>query len=481
MSKPPMILTLLAVLFIFQARAAFATDYYIDSPFGNAGHGQSRFDLGDANSRETWALRIFERPAGAGFFILARHAHGNGTWDAVVLAVDAQGKNEKKYLIPTPMFRLDGATRDAGNGKFYFVGGAKRTGRPDSDFAVTCMDITIGSSGGPCSGFGTGGTVLTSFDLGGSKDDVARRVISRPGTGIIVAGWAKDGANRYVFAVAAYYRDSGALLTRFGTGGKFNHDVYQPGNASLDVNVFDIALSDHPAEDTIIYIAGDYSRVPAHNEYTGLVMALRGWDGTLAPFGTYGYRQINAGLGNCAVNCNESISAISVKHDGSLAFAGSARDRLGNNLRIVGGMMPSGALDTRLCHGAGVCQLGYTFPDRGSGNSITPYAIAEHPMNRDLVVSDTTYYANSTVRKSYYGYLVAGRKATQRWDYGGNFGTSPTWYESYPADTILVGNKKITVGTYGYNEAVKDYRIAIASEIDLDSIFFDQFGGQRTD
>ena len=114
MSKPPMILTLLAVLFIFQASAAFATDYYIDSPFGNTENGQSLFNLGDVNSRETWALRVFERPAGAGFFILARHARGNGTWDAVVLAVDAQGRNEKKYLIPTPMFRLEHATRDAG-------------------------------------------------------------------------------------------------------------------------------------------------------------------------------------------------------------------------------------------------------------------------------------------------------------------------------------------------------------------------------
>lgn len=480
MSKRPMILTLLAVLFIFQTSTASAVDYKSDLTFGNAPYGESHFNLGDANSKEAWALRVFARPAGAGYFILARHARGNGTWDAVVLAVDAEGKNEKKYLIPTPMFRLDDATRDAGNGKFYFVGGAKRSGRPDSDFAVTCMDITIGTSGGPCSGFGTGGTVLTSFDLAGSKDDVARRVISRSGTGIIVAGWAKDGANRFVFAVSAYYRESGAPLTRFGIGGKFTHDVYQAGNANLDVNVHDIALSDDPAEDTVVYIAGNYSRVAAHNEYTGLVWALRGWDGTLAPFGMFGYAQIKANIGNCAIDCSEGVTALTVKKNRHIAFAGWASESGVVENATIGGLTPAGAADPRLCQGAGVCLMGPSY--RNGDDFIKPHAIAELPQNRELaVLVDAAFVDLNGLYE--YSETRLGRRNGKGYDYiGGTYARPATGeYSSYPAHAIWVGNTMIEVGTYAFNAAANDYRIAIRRWVDKDSIFFDQFGGQTSD
>ena len=480
MSKPPMILTLLAVFFLFQASAAFAVDYRRDSTFGSAPYGESHFNLGDANSKEAWALRVFERPGGAGYFILARHGHGNGTWDAVVLAVDAEGKNEKKYLIPTPMFRVDDATRDAGNGRFYFVGGAKRAGRADSDFAVTCMDITIGTSGGPCTGFGTGGTTLTSFDLAGSKDDVARRVVSRPSTGIIVAGWAKDGANRYVFAVSAYYRDSGAPLTRFGTNGKLTHDVYQTGNANLDVNVHDIALSDGPAEDALLYIAGNYSRVAAHNEYTGLVWALRGWDGTLAPFGMYGYAQIQAGIGNCAIDCSEGVTALTVKKNGHLAFTGWAYDTGQYTRTTIGGLTRTGTLDSRLCLGAGVCVMGPWYRDGGSFSDAR--AIAELPQNRELAVLTEGSFDDLN-GLHVYSETRLGRRDGRGYDYiSGTYARPATGeYFSYPAHAIWVRNTMVEVGTYAFNAGANDYRIAIRRWVDNDSIFFDQFGGQISD
>lgn len=477
-----MLLVALTALHVGPARAIH-TAY--DPTFGNARTGESNFDLGDANGKESWALRVFERPTDAGYFILAKHGRGNGTWDAVVLAIDKQGRNEKKYLIPTPMFRLDDATYDQGNGKFYFVGGAKRAGHADSDFAVTCMDITLGASGGVCNGFGSGGTTWTAFDLGGSKDDVARRVISRPGTGVIVAGWAKDGANRYVFAVSAYYRDSGAPLTRFGSGGKFNHDVYQTGNANLDVNVYAIALSDDTPEDTTIYIAGNYSRVAPHNEYAGLVWALRGWDGTLAPFGTYGYRQIQLGLGNCATNCSEGVGAVAVRHDRSLAISGWAYDMLGNGLMTIGGLTADGALDVRLCAGAGVCQKGYSFPNQGSGNWYAPHSVAEHPMNRNLLAAQASYQPGWNTRYragSFYTNRTATTTAWEHWGHDYAYpGVPPALYPSYPAHTIWSGKHQIEVGTYGYDETVKDYRIAIVRFKDDDPIFFDQFGGAHSD
>lgn len=378
-------------------------------------------------------MRVFERPSGAGYYVLARHGHGNGTWDAVVLAVDHDGKNEKSYLIPTPMFRLDDATYDKDNGHFYFVGGAKQAGHADSDFAITCLDIAAGASGAACSDFGNGG----------NKDDVARRVVSRSGTGV-VAGWARDGANRYVFAVAAYYRGSGQLLGRFGNASKTTFDAWQSGNANLDVNVYDLLLSDDSAEDIIVYIAGNYSRVAAHNDYTGLVWALRGWEGTLAPFGTLGVVQIPRD-GGCASGCGETVGALALRHDRSLLLSGSARDANGNDLRTIGGLTATGKLDNRLCHGTGVCLLGYTFPGHGSGSWIAPLAAAEHPLNRDLMAVDAEYMAYlspSSARFRRSG-LIADRDATRGADYTDTYANSPAiypavYYNSYPAHAIWV-------------------------------------------
>lgn len=480
---------LLGLLALVPADTAFAVQYYYDSTFGNFASGESTFDLGDTNSKESWALRVFERPSGAGYYILAKHGHGNGTWDAVVLAVDMQGRNEVRYLIPTPMFRLDDATYDKDNGRFYFVGGAKQAGHADSDFAITCLDISAGTGGAACSDFGSGGTVFTGFDLGGSKDDVARRVVSRSGTGIVVAGWAKDGANRYVFAVAAYYRNNGAPLGRFGSAGKTTFDVWQPGNATLDVNVYDLLLSDDTAENTTIYIAGNYSRVAAHNDYVALVWALRGWDGTLAPFGTLGVAQIpRVGDGSCASDCGETVGALALRHDRSLLFSGSARDANGNDLRMIGGLTASGQLDSRLCQGAGVCLVGYTFPGHGSGSWYSPLAAAEHPLNRDLMVVDAQYMAYLSPSSARYrtAGFIGNRDASLGSDYTATYAFSstvypPVYYDSYPAHAIWVGNARIEVGTYGHDEAAGDYRISLTRLIDKDTIFFDQFGGAHSD
>lgn len=453
-------------------------DLDIDPDFGNPGTGTNYYYLDEAGNAEGWGLRTFPRPGNAGWYVLAKHATGAGVWDAVVVVTTPTGVAEKTVYVRTPMFRLDDATWDSANGRFYFVGGAKQSGHADSDFAVTCVDIAVAPDGGVCSGFGNSGTAYIAFDRGGNKDDVARRVISRPNLGVLVAGWAKDDTDRYVFAATSLLRGSGGLVTRFGTNGRFTADM---GSilSNLDVNVFDIALSNDADAQARLYIAGNYSRDPERKDYDGVVLGLNAWNGvpdTWGP-GGHGFSHLWLDLGN-PTDKGDAVTAMSVLANGKLALAGWSKDQAGLNRMMLARLAKDGTLDINsgFCGSAGKCA------PFNSGRSFWPAAIGERPGTRDLViaaenpnrpgVNDETWqmvfqfsrnglYRNATTLHS--------TRAAGQLEY------------TVPAGLLMSGDAAMIVGTRRWSTVGNDHDAHLTRLLTNDTIFADMFGGARSD
>ena len=92
------------------------SDFDLDPAFGGTFPGVSIYYLDGGTSFEGHALRVFERPGKAGWYVLAKHGTGLGVWDAAVVVVKPDGNAERTVFVRTPMFRLDDATWDSANG-----------------------------------------------------------------------------------------------------------------------------------------------------------------------------------------------------------------------------------------------------------------------------------------------------------------------------------------------------------------------------
>lgn len=452
-------------------------DLDFDPDFGAGGTAQ--YYLDHAGNAEGWGLRVFPRPGNAGWYVLGKHGTGTGLWDAVVVTTTPSGTAEKTVYVRTPMFRLDDATWDSANGRFYFVGGAKQTGQADSDFAVTCVDVGNGPDGGVCSGFGASGTAYVAFDRGGNKDDVARRVISRPNLGVLVAGWAKDGADRYVFAATALLRASGGLVTRFGTNGRFTHDLGSI-RANLDVNVFDIALSNDADAQARLYIAGNYSRDTARKDYDGVVLGLNAWNGVLDSWGPggHGFSQVWLDLGNPNIDMSDAVTAMSVLANGKLALAGWSKDQAGLNRMMLARLTEGGALDINsgFCGNVGKCTPFV------SGRSFWPAAIGERPGTRDLVIA--------AENPNHPGVNDETWQMVFQFSRNGSYRAAATHHSTHadgqleytvPAGLLMSGDAAMIVGTRRWDTAGNDYDAQLTRLLANDTIFADMFGGARSD
>lgn len=439
-------------------------DYYLDTPA----------------SREGWGLRLFPRPGNAGYYVLGKHGTGAGTWEAVVVVTDSQGLATRTLYVPTPMFRLDDATFDSANGRFYFVGGARQSGHADSDFAVTCVDIDTTPAGGPCAGFGTGGTAFIAFNRGGNNDDVARRVISRPNLGVLVTGWAKDGTDRYVFAATSLLRASGGLVTRFGTNGRFTHDMDSLRD-NLDVNVFDIALSNDPDASARLYIAGNYSRDVARRNYDGVVLALNAWNGVLdSSFGPGGHGsiQIWLDLGDPATNMSDAVTALAVLANGKLAVAGWSVDQAGLDRLMLARIRENGLIDINsgFCGNEGKCTP-FT-----SGRSFWPAAIAERPGNRDLIIAAENPNNPGVNDETWQMVFQFSRDGSYR-HAATHHSTHMSGQLEYtvPAALRVTNEDAMIVGTRRYDATTADYDVLLWRLRANDTIFADMFGGAHAD
>ena len=439
--------------------------------------GTAYYYLDNAASMEEWSLRVFPRTDAPGWYVLGKHATGTGTWDAAVVVTGQDGAALRTVYVATPMFRLDDATLDTANGNFYFVGGAKRPGFADSEFAVTCVDIS--GPGGACAGFGNGGTTLIAFDRGGSKDDVARRVISRPNLGVLVAGWAKADTDRYVFVATALTRANGSVLPRFGTNGLFTADLGST-TTNLDVNVFDIALSNDPDSEARLYIAGNYSRNTARTDYDGVVLGLNAWNGVLDNWGPggHGFAQVWLDLGVVDVDMSDAITAMRVLANGKLALAGWSKDQAGLNRMMLARLREDGVLDidSGFCGSAGKCA------PFGPGRSFWPAAVGERPDTRDLLVAAENPNNPGVDDETW--------QMVFRFDHDGSYRQSATHHSPHgdgvleytvPAAMLVERDSTMIVSTCRYASATNDYDLRLTRLLHNDTIFADTFGGAHAD
>jgi uncharacterized delta-60 repeat protein/uncharacterized repeat protein (TIGR01451 family) len=194
-----------------------------------------------------------------------------------------------------------------GDGKIVAGGRAANPARgSDPDFALARYNL----GGSLDTAFGTGGKVVTDFNLG--PDVVASVAIQADGK-IVAAGIVAPGHTGTEFGLARYNPD-GTLDPTFGTGGRVVTDFQGSNDGALAVAI---------QTDGRIVAAGAATIGPRFD----FALARYNPDGTLDPtFGTGGKVATNfSGL-----NCNDQASGLVVQSDGMIVAAGVGTPADGN-------------------------------------------------------------------------------------------------------------------------------------------------------
>ena len=177
------------------------------------------------------------------------------------------------------------------------------------------------SNGTPDLNFGTNGQVTTDF---GSSDDEGRAVAIQPDGKIVVAGYTLGTSGGFNFAVARYLAN-GAPDTGFGTSGA----------VIVDFGSTDFCLAMILQPDGKLVLAGrSYNGATSDFAMVRLLS-----NGTLDnSFGTNGKVRVDL------FNENESINAIALYPNGSIAAAGETSNS-NTGAFAVAKFTPAGALD----------------------------------------------------------------------------------------------------------------------------------------
>ncbi len=213
--------------------------------------------------------------------------------------------------------------------------------------------------------FGTGGTVMTDFDL---NDESGNSVVVQSDGKIVVAGYSSD-ENSSDFAVVRYTA-SGALDTTFGVEGKVTTDFY----GSWDEG-YSVALQ----SDGKIVVAGACE----NGSDWEFALARYNIDGTLDPtFGTGG--KVTTPLGSSGYAWAYSVA---VQTDGKIVIAGESDNGTNIDIAVVR-YTASGALDPTFGTGGKVVT---DFDLDESGNSVVVQSdgkilVAGYSSNDDFAV-----------------------------------------------------------------------------------------------
>lgn len=443
-------------------------DLVPDPEFGTG--GSNAYALDDANGKEEWAFRVFPR-AGGGWWLTGNHWNGSsGTWDAGIVRVDSNGAGIATYKIATPLASLNDVAFDAATDKLYFAGSATRVGHSDTDMAVTCIDVGAATPA-KCSGFGTDGTAYVAFDIASSKNDGAWRVLVRPSLGVLLVGWAQNGASDNAIAAAALYRASGALVTRFGNDGKYWLDF--ANNDSVQA----IALSNDADTEARLYIAGSFEVPSDPGRMAGYVLALNAWTGLPdTSFGTSAGR-VTLEPRLKPSGSNDAVSALAVLASGKLAWSGWSLDSGGNRRLIVGRLHGNGTPDNAI-HDVGWIMLG-ALPMEGGLKHERPTDLAERPGNRHLVVAfEVAYEGASTLAGEHrqYAFELDADASLYR---GIAMATFPVatgqipW--ALPTGLLVTGDAVMMAGTRRWDAGTGDFDYTLARLIRGETIFEDGF------
>lgn len=464
--------------------SVFTTDLDFDPGFG--GTGKKFYDFNVSNHNADFGMRTFYRCEGIAcnpyYYVVGSHFNGS-SYDALVAKTDLNGElvgswgTNGHMTITTGMSAIWDAAIDRSMGRFYFVGSQPLFSTTSQEFSVACRDIATGAA---CAGFGNaGGTELVVFDLGGSNNDVATRVLLDSDGSLYVGGYA-DSPVGYQVAVAKLNAASGALVNAFGGDGQVtvNFGAKPSGNI---VHVFDMALSPATApHGKELYLVGD------------LILAAGHYQGYLIGFDPASGAYVDSvGVGN-GTSLGLTVTAVTVLANGDIAMAGTANTSVTNEPELLlVKLRAQGFLnfDGGFC-GGGICTRQLT----GEGlnhNWINtrPSAIAERPNTRDLVVgmqAGTWIYNfptdtySLTQKQVVQQYSASGMTlhASQQIEYPVNFGE--TAFAS-SAGMLVDSVSVMLTGSRFWSSSNGDYDITVTRLLANDSIFADQFGGPGSD
>ncbi len=197
-----------------------------DSTFNGNGRQSISFDdIGGANSDDeanALAIDSSNRIVLAGFV----QAPATSNYDFALVRVAENGTLDNSFNgtgKQTVAFNLGNTNNDKANGvaidgagRIVVVGSVDRSSAGDTDFAV----LRLNADGTPDSNFNNSGKRVVFFDLGGSKEDVARSVAIDSNGRIVVGGYAQRSAGGDFDFAALRLNDNSTVDVNFGKDGK---------------------------------------------------------------------------------------------------------------------------------------------------------------------------------------------------------------------------------------------------------------------
>jgi hypothetical protein len=427
-------------------------------------------------------LVVAENPAG-GYWLIGTSSADDGVHQVPVVSAfadDGSTTGPVSYPSDTTLTQLTSivaATVGVNNGtpRIYVVGTYTFPTFDDYDFGVLCLDPANAFHG--CAGFGTGGFIAMDFDLGGSDDDVPVAVTYDALAGTVyvlgnvsVAGGTAVGVFRFDSTTGAYDNDWGNLTPT--SQGRFAYTLpwtSTPGAAAHAIVAGSPMLFEHD-----VFVVGASPASDVHpNDFDGFILPIDAVDGT-------GFDPLwnNGELYRVAFDLGQntqfdSLTAVSLRHNGNLLIAGIADDDSGQEL-ILGELDPVGAPRTDFCSGTGIC-AGNLY------NAPVATAVVERPGDGSIVVGANNLDNDFNNIQGVYQIDPGGHTVTafDQLSWPSNAGEQPLSYTT----SVLVDsqNRVLQSGWRFWRDQNSDDDMTIARWRADDTIFGNDFGGRFAD
>ena len=362
---------------------------------------------------------------------------------------------------------------NAGTRRIYVIGTYHSPGYPDADFGVICLDPAQSFHG--CSSFGFNGVQSVAFDRGGSNDDTPRALAYDALSGDLYVTGTVDFGGYFAAGVVRLNGSTGARVSEWGNATTSNGTFVYPiqWTANGDAVPLAIVAGAPMLFEHDVFVVGFAFANSAHTDTDGFVLPIDAVNGTgFDPLWNGGnLKRIFFDLG--ATNKIDALSAVSLRHNGSLLIAGQAENDTEIHM-ILGEFDPVGAARADFCGGTGVCQ-GFL------SNESTPSAVLERPGAGDIVVGATSVDPAGDDVQAVYEFGPHGTAIVAydevAWDSAQS--TTPLAI----ANGLLIDdeNRVLQAGYRLWNLSIADYDMTVARWRATDSIFGNGFGGAYAD
>jgi len=408
----------------------------LDASFDSDGRVMTNFGSND----EAWGVAI---QADGKIVAVGRSSQAGTSWDVALARYQTNGSLDTSFgydgKVTTDVGRPGSDDRGWGmatalqqDGKIVVVG---QTNSFNYDFAVARYN----ANGSPDASFGSGGSVVTDFDIP-SSEDCARGVAIQTDGKIVAIGYIYRRITSYDFALARYNPD-GALDATFGTDGKVTTDM---GASSAD-QAYGVAIQ----ADGKIVVVGYSLRSTTY------------FDFAIARYNANGTLDTSFGTGGKVVTPFSTLSRedvaydVAIQADGMIVAVGySDQGGSKSNDFALARYTATGTLDTGFGSGGKVTtHFGYSF-DYGR-------SVAIQPDGKIVVAGD-----------AYQGSVNTSDFALARYNANGSldttFGTSGkvTTHFGYTADraysVALLGDGRIVAAGDAFQGTPNNYDFGLA-------------------